>query len=170
MKVVHSLWFSKVRYGIQLWATTRTKNEDKTNTMMKKMQVTQNRLLRLLEGCRIKDHRSVESMLTSQKLPSINQLAIEVKILETWKAINIEGYPTAMYPMKSDSQNANSDRVLRESSIRALKDNAKTEVGERSFCINAAKIWNNIPNDIKCAKTLKQAKLLTKIYCKSMPI
>ena len=29
MKVVHSLWFSKVRYGIQLWATTRTKTRTK---------------------------------------------------------------------------------------------------------------------------------------------
>ena len=24
MKLVHSLWLSKIRYGIQLWATTRT--------------------------------------------------------------------------------------------------------------------------------------------------
>ena len=87
------------------------------------------------------------------EITSINQLAIEVKILETWKALNVEGYPTTMYPMKSDSQNANSDRVLRESFIRVLKDNAKTEIGERSFYISAAKIWNNLPKDIKCAKT-----------------
>ena len=72
--------------------------------------------------------------------------------------------------MKSDSQNANSDRVLRESSIRVLNDNAKTEIGERSFYISAAKIWNNLPKDIKCAKTLNCAKRLTKIYCKTMPI
>ena len=52
MKIVYSLWFSKVRYGIQQWATTRTKDEDKTNKMMKKVQIARNRLLRLLEVVR----------------------------------------------------------------------------------------------------------------------
>ena len=75
-----------------------------------------------------------------------------------------------MYPMKNDNQQVKSDRVLRESSVRELKDNAKTEIGGRSFCISAAKIWNNIPKEIKCAKTLDSAKRLTKIYCKTMPI
>ena len=75
-----------------------------------------------------------------------------------------------MYPMKDESQTTNSERVLRESTIRELKDNAKTEIGERSSCINAAKLWNKIPKDIKCAKTLICAKKLTKAYCKNLPI
>ena len=137
---------------------------------MKKVQIAQNRLLRLLEGCKINDHRPVESMLQKQNMPSVNQLAIEVKLIETWKSLNINDYPTKMYPMKSETQTANSDRVLRESSIRDLKDNAKTETGQKSFCISAAKIWNNIPKEIKSAKTLNNAKRLIKIYCKSLPI
>ena len=88
-----------------------------------------------------------------------------MKIIETWKAINVVGYPTKMYPMKSESQITNSDQVVRESSIRELKDNARTEIGERSFCISAAKIWNKIPTEIKCAKTLSCAKRLTKEFC-----
>ena len=75
-----------------------------------------------------------------------------------------------MFPMKSETRAANSDRVLRESLIRDLKDNAKTETGQKSFCISAAKIWNNIPKEIKSAKTLNNAKRLIKIYCKSLPI
>ena len=72
--------------------------------------------------------------------------------------------------MKSTTQTTNSDRVLRESSIRDLKDNAKTEIGQKSFCISAAKIWNNIPKKIKAAKTLNCAKSLIKTYCKTLPI
>ena len=72
--------------------------------------------------------------------------------------------------MKSENHNKDSDRVLRESSTRKLKDNAKTEIGERSFCINAAKIWNKIPTEIKCAKILNCVKNLTKELCKTMPI
>ena len=72
--------------------------------------------------------------------------------------------------MKSESQLTTSDRVLRETSIRMLKDNAKTEIGEKSFCISAAKIWNKLPNEIKNAKTPSVVKKLTKAYCKTMPI
>ena len=137
---------------------------------MKKVQITQNRLLRLLEGCRLKDHRTVESMLQAQNLPSINQLAIEVKLIETWKSLNIDGYPTKVYPMKSENQTSSCDRILRESSIRTLKDNAKTEIGQNSFCISAAKIWNTVPKEIKEAKTLLSAKKLIKNHCKRFPI
>ena len=107
--------------------------------------------------------------LESQSLPSINQLAIEVKLIEAWKAKHVDNYPTKMYPAK-DQSNTNSSRTLRESSIRELKDFAKTRAGQNSFCITTGKIWNNSPNEIKNAKNIITAKRLIKAYCKSMPI
>ena len=60
---------SKVRYGNQLWANTRTREDDTTNGDMKKIQVAQNRLLRLLEGCKVKDKVPIKTMLANTKLP-----------------------------------------------------------------------------------------------------
>ena len=60
--------------------------------------------------------------------------------------------------------------IIRESSIRELKDFAKTRAGQNSFCITTGKIWNNSPNEIKNAKNIITAKRLIKAYCKSMPI
>ena len=54
-KVVHSIWMSKLRYGLQISAHTRSKLEDKQNTDMKSIQVAQNRLLRMLYGCTLRD-------------------------------------------------------------------------------------------------------------------
>ena len=93
MRVVHSIWMSKLRYGLQLCAITRDKEEDSKNTEMKTIQVTQNRLLRLLDGSSIRDRKSTKELLESARLPSVNQLAIEIRMTEAWKIMNDPGYP-----------------------------------------------------------------------------
>ena len=60
--------------------------------------------------------------------------------------------------------------ILVSSRTRELKGSAKTKIGEQSFIINAGKIWNKAPSNIKEAKTLSLAKKFIKIYCKSLPI
>ena len=167
-KVIHSLWFSKVRYGIALWARTRYTATEPENTLMKKVQVAQNRLLRMLEGVKIKDRQSVSSMLQKQNFPSINQLAIEVKLVEAWKALKVVKYPTKM-ELGSESRST-SDRTLRESSTRELKDFSKTTIGEDSFNISAGRLWNKAPIEIKEAINMSTAKRLIKAYSRKMPI
>ena len=55
-KVVHyCLWFSKLKYGLQLCGNTRTCEEEGQNTDMKAIQTAPNRLLRMLHVCPIKD-------------------------------------------------------------------------------------------------------------------
>ena len=62
------------------------------------------------------------------------------------------------------------NRKLRPGSLRTLKDNARTKIGESSFCTSAAKLWNAEPEKIKEAKTIMAAKKLIKEYCKTMPV
>ena len=168
MKVVHSIWFSKLRYGLQLCAHTRLNVEDSHNTEMKSIQVAQNRLLRMMYGCTIKDRISTKIMLEKLNLPSVNQLAIEVKLTEVWKSLNDPSYPMKMdrnLPMDGAT-----NRPLRPTSMRELKDNARTKIGEESFGISAARMWNQIPTRIKDAKTLAKAKKEIKEFCKTRPI
>ena len=39
----------------------------------------------------------------------------------------------------------------------------------RTLSINAGKLWNNAPNEIKEAKNINIAKILNKTYCKKCP-
>ena len=60
--IVHSLWISKLRYGLQLCTRVKITNQDPTSGNMKALQITQNRMLRLLNGSRIKDKISIKFM------------------------------------------------------------------------------------------------------------
>ena len=103
MNVVHSLWMSKLRYGLQLCSEVRLTNEDKKPFIMKELQLTQNRMLRLINNSKIKDKISIESMLDKFNLPSVNQLAATIKLQEVWKSINVPGCPIKLEPYKKMS-------------------------------------------------------------------
>ena len=65
---------------------------------MKDLQLTQNRLLRTLNQTRVVDQISIVSMLIKFGLLSVNQLAAEIKLIEVWKSINVDGCRTKMEP------------------------------------------------------------------------
>ena len=92
-KVVDSIWTSKLRYGLQLWATVRTENSDAVKKLVSEVQKAQNRLLRILERKRISDKVPIREMLDNQNMLSVNQLAAQIKLAEVWKARNGENYP-----------------------------------------------------------------------------
>ena len=85
MAIVHSLWVSKLRYGLQLCSKVQLTNEETRSLPMKSLQLTQNRLLILLNNSRVKDKVSVGKMLEKFQLPSVNQLAAKIKLTEVWK-------------------------------------------------------------------------------------
>ena len=67
-KIVDSLWTSKLRYGLQLWATLRTEDTETKKNLVVEVQKAQNKLLRVLEKKRISDKIPVKSILESQKM------------------------------------------------------------------------------------------------------
>ena len=92
MTVVHSLWVSKLRYGLQLCTKVQILNDDTKSTAMKSLQQTQNRMLRAINNSKIKDRVSVTSMLNKFNLLSVNQLTAQIKLTEVWKSVNIKDY------------------------------------------------------------------------------
>ena len=42
-------------------------------------------------------------MLKKFEIPSVNQLAAEIKLLEVWKSINVENNPTRLDPYNANS-------------------------------------------------------------------
>ena len=103
MGIVHSLWVSKLRYGLQLCIKARTSETDSTSACLKSLQLTQNTMLRAINGSKIKDKVSTKSMLIKFDLLSVNQLAAKIKLIEVWKSVQKEGYSLSLEPYRPKS-------------------------------------------------------------------
>ena len=134
----------------------------------KSLQLTQNRLLRVLNKTRIADKVSIRSMLDKFKLASVNQLAAEIKLLEVWKSVNVAGCPINLEPY--NPQSSQTGHQLRPKLNRVFNDTARLQVSKSSFNIDAAKLWNYAPEDLRIAVSLTEAKRLIKIHCKTIPL
>ena len=62
---------------------------DPSNKELEDLQKCQNKLLRALNGSRISDQISNNSMLVKFKILSVNQMNAQIKLTEMWKSIHI---------------------------------------------------------------------------------
>ena len=168
IKVVQSIWMSKLRYGLQLCNQVRLTPDDPSNALMNAVQIAQNKMLRMLDRVSLKDHVSTVSLLIKYNLPSVNQLAAQIKLIEAWKCLNIEQYPLKLEP--NNPNKLATDRVIRASSIKIWKDEARTGAAKMSFSRDCARLWNMAPESIKQAPTLGFAKSEIKKFCKSLEL
>ena len=133
---------------------------------LKGIQLIQNNLLRSLNGSKIKDMVSIDSLLTKFNMSSVNQINCQIKLLEVWKATNVSKYPLAI-----DHQVTNDTRV----STRADTNNKPIEIGKtiltQKTCISdAIRLWNLAPDHIVKSKSVTQAKSAIKKYARHLPI
>ena len=77
----------------------------------------------MLDKCTLKDRKSTKELLQKLKLPSVNQLAIEVKLLEVRKSINDKDYPIQLE--KNHINGGENESALRPSIIWVLKRHSK---------------------------------------------
>ena len=166
--VVHSLWLSKLRYGLQLCKRVQLTNEEKKCDLMKSLQLTQNRMLRTVNSSKIKDKISTVSLLKKFGRLSVNQLAAQIKRTEVWKSLNVAGHPNLLKPYNKASTSTTAG--LRPKPTRILNDSSKLMCAKFSFHVDAARLWNLAPPTIKSADTLRKAKSAIMTHCKSLPI
>ena len=168
MKVVQSLWMSKLRYGLQLCNKVRTNPTDPKNINMKAAQVAQNKMMQMLNGSTLKDHITTKQLLEKFNLPSVNQISAEIKITEAWKIMNIIDYPITL---EENNPNRNTgDREARNTTQREWKEHSKHKASSESFTVDTARLWNKVDTEIKTAQSLGIAKSLIKKYCKTLEI
>ena len=135
---------------------------------MKAAQIAQNKLLRLLNNTTLRERISTETLLSKADMLSVNQLAASIKICEVWKSLNIVNYPIQLEP--NSRSVSRFDRQVRPGTSRLWNQDAKTTAEKECFSRSAAKLWNNIPLEIKNSTSLVSAKKAIKIYCKSLPV
>ena len=132
---------------------------------MKAAQTAQNKMIRMV-GVSLKEHIPSKTLLAKHNLPSVNQLAGEIKLIEAWKSINITDYP---FRMERNYQNRDPNlRTMRPNTTVVWKDTAKTKAASESISIDSARLWNRAPDEVKNAHTLGAAKKAIKKHCKTL--
>ena len=165
MKVADSLYTSKIRYGIQLMGKVRTTKEDPTNSLLKKVQVAQNKFARFMAGKGLIDKINTYKILSDIKLLSVNQLNAQIKLQEVWKAQNNKNYPT-QWVLDPKIVDARTRSVQKE----ALIVDGKGLRLQSTFYSDAANLWNKAPDAIKKSLTIYSAKSEIKKYILTLPI
>ena len=107
-------------------------------------------MLRAINGTRIKDKISLKSMLIKYGLPSVNQLAAKIKLMEVWKSLNNDGSPIRLDPYCTTPTDGAHE--LRPRLNRVFNYTCRLQKSESSFHVDAARIWNAAPLAIKNAK------------------
>ena len=107
-------------------------------------------------------------MLDKFNLMSVNQLAAEIKLLEVWKSLNVEGCPLKLEPYNAKPEGNN--HVLRSQPNIIFCDTARLQMSNSSLNIDAARLWNVAPTLVRNALTIVEAKRVIKNHCKTLPV
>ena len=162
-----SLYTSKVRHGLQLLGKVRFKDEDPTNGLLAKLQITQNRIARFLNNSKISDRISNVEIFKKNNLLSVNQLNCQIKLTEVWKSINTLNYPLQWDVKKIPTDGSRTTRSTDNVTINEIKHSSHFST---TFLNDAARIWNLAPRSIKECTSIYTAKKLIKIFASTLPI
>ena len=165
-KIAESLFNSKIRYGLQLCGKIRWLDSDSTPKLLKDLQLSQNKMLRLLNGSRISDQISTASLLIKFNMLSVNQMNAQIKLSEMWKATNDVDHTFNI----SKRENGPDSRALRSISNEVLSVLSFSELSKQTFINDGIKAWNNAPMSVKSCSTYASAKVQIKKFVKSIPI
>ena len=98
---------------------------------------------------------------------SINQLACQTRLVETWKALNQENYCLKEVFERVESGTINT----RSSNKIKLKSHFKTRIRETSFQFPSVQLWNSAPKEITEAITEAKARAeIRKYVIENIPI
>ena len=70
-------------------------------------------------------------------------MAAEVRLMEVWKALNLEDYC-----LKGIFQEVDNERNSRSAGTRKLKINFKSNLRESSFHYQSVRLWNSAPIEV----------------------
>ena len=162
-QVGESLWMSRVRYCLPLfYGQVRLLETDPESKMAKDLQVAQNKLLRVITGTNLSQRLPTAKLLEMTGMLSINQLAAEMRLLETWKALNIEGSPLAGLFCRVSAAAMETRASAREDLV---------EYGpSKSFRNLSSRLWNRAGQSVREAKTLYRARKVVRDFVKTIPI
>ena len=135
--MIHAFVFSKLFYCSTVWRNTSKRN-------INKLQLVQNFACRIILGLKKFDH-------ISEGLKALNWLRVEDKLF-------LKDVLMVHKCLHNQAPSYLSDKFVRRSSIhnRITRNScdlnvpfSRLKTGQRSFAFRGAKLYNNLPNDIK---------------------
>ena len=157
---------SILRYGLGIYCPVRINDTDPEPTCINSLKVIYNDIMRLLCNTRRNKHTSIKSMLKQLGWLSLNQMSAEVRLIEVWKALNIEDYCLKDIFQKADSGQTN----VRSSARNRIKSSFKSKLRENSFHYPSARLWNSAPTEVTKAITESAARNAIRKYVLTLPI
>jgi hypothetical protein len=164
-KVAESIYISKLRYGVQLLGKIRWNTDDTTTADLRAVQITFNKLARMINNVTLKDRTANVSLFDNLGWLSFNQMNAQVKLLEAWKMLNVPNYPNKLSPKEQNSQS----RTTRAITNGEVVEPGKTKIGTSTFISDAARAWNRTSGSLKNFTTLTSAKKAIKSLVKELP-
>jgi hypothetical protein len=165
-EIADSIWVSKLRYGLQLFSEGRTTYEQPTSQIMKELQKSQYKLLRVLTGKKVSDRIKIVDILKSLQMMSVNQIAAQIKLTEMWQALN-----DSQYPPRVEQKFKPEDGIGTRSMTRGdLIEFGSSTNSEKSFMGSSTRLWNVASEEIKKVLSFTSAKKNIKASCKILPI
>ena len=166
IKVANSIFVSKIRYGLQLIGKVRLSNDDTTQGDIEAIQMVQNKMVRLINGCRLLDKISTKRLLNNVNMLSVNQINAQIKISEVWKAEHVPNHPLKIEKVNHESSACKTRSVTNGD----LKEFGKSNIVQSTFISDASRVWNICPDEIKNSDTFWKAKKAIKSFVKTLPI
>lgn len=149
--IAEGIFMSKLRYGISCYASPAMIGYNLCSAMQQ-LQVKQNEILRIIHHKKKKDHVCMGLLRKETKTLSVNQIAAEAIIFETWKILNLlKGSDIFDTICKCSGV---SNVITRSKTGGKLQNN----ITDPCFAFYSVKFWNCVDEDIKHAKTKEIAK------------
>ena len=162
--VADGIFMSVLRYGLGIFCPIRVTQSDPHPSSISGIKVAFNDMLRLLCSAKREDHMSVEEMLKKLNWLSVNQIAAEVRLIETWKSIHTN------YCLSNVFEKRVSSYETRAAGKNALEVEEKSRLRENSFQFPCTKLWNIAPQSITNAQTESFARKAIRDYVKTLPL
>ena len=160
--ISEGLIISHIRYcaPVYLCGKVRLHNSDPHNEDLNRLQVIQNKVLRVALKKKQSDHVRIEDMLHETESLSINQMVCLSILMETWKSRNI----THILP---DNGTRHDDRTLRSDTMNLMRTSANST---KSFLFQATNLWKLSTQRFRTTSLLKVAKNEALTLVRSLPV
>ena len=145
--VAEAIFNSVIRYGIALYLTPVSEVEDvkarKLSSEARKLQVIQNKMLRMIFELRMEDKVNMERLRENIKMFSINQMNCYHVLLEAFNVIRNGSSERIREKWLSNKNNRYSNRRPNDVVVPRVE-----HVTCQGFSWHAAKMWNDLPEII----------------------
>ena len=122
--------------------------------------------MRSLNRSKVRDMISISSLQIKCNMLSVNQLNASIKLLEIWKALNVEDYPLKVERHKSTESRVSTRADINERPIPVGKSN----LTQKTCVSDAIHVWNLAPNTFTDCTSLTNTKTEIKKFVKTLPI